>query len=115
MSVNIIQIKELARLKDSSDFHANYIEAVQRLRRCGLIDVLRIFARPFIYDGGADQTRSAASANYAAGYNQALDDIMYFKEQYLETKPTNDKKLSADFGGMKLALQRGDIDANGRK
>jgi len=48
------------------------MEAVQRLRRCGLIDVLRIFARPFIYDGGADINKSAAAANFAAGYNQAL-------------------------------------------
>jgi len=35
---------------------------------------------------------------------------MYFKEQYLEVATAANKKLIADFGGLKLATERGDID-----
>jgi len=107
MSLDVAKL-ELKALKDSPAFLKNYKSGIQALAGSGVIGFLRTFARPFLYDGGADLNRAAASAAYSAGYHAALDEILYFNELYM-TESKEHKKTPLDFGGRKIALARGDL------
>lgn len=99
--------RELANLKNNPEFLPRYEAVVENLRLSGLLSFLRSVARPFIYDGGRDVQRSAAEAQYNAGYHACLDDIVYFKDMYLTETATKNARM--DFGGRKLALAKGDL------
>lgn len=99
--------KELAVLQNNPDFLIAHEATVENFRRSGLLNFLRAVARPFIYDGGENVQRSAAEAQFNAGYHAALDDILYFKEMYLSE--SSKKAARMDFGGRRLALSKGDL------
>jgi hypothetical protein len=49
----------------------------------------------------------AAQAEYSRGYNAALDDILNFREKYLD--PTDIKKTTPDYGAIDAAEKAGDL------
>lgn len=106
-SVRVAEV-ELSRFKNSLEALGAYKEAKALLSKCGIVNLLRIFARPFTSDRGANPYTAAYTAAFCEGYNKCLDDIMYFDEQYLN-EVRNRKPVRADFGGLSLALSKGDL------
>jgi hypothetical protein len=105
---NKISSIELTKFKESSAALDYYRQARDAFKASGLPGLLRIFARPYTVDGGANPHRAAYSAGVSEGYNQCLDDLLYFEEQYLQ-QGVSAKKILADFGGQRLALSKGDL------
>ncbi len=108
--MNILQIEqiELQTLKNDAGFMQKYSALKELLRSSNIINILRQFGRPVISEGGSNIYRTATQAAFSAGYNQALDDILYFKELYMqETTKTNNVK--AHFGALDIALSKGDL------
>lgn len=99
---------ELTRFKNSLDAKNLYLQGIDLLTRSGILGLLRQFARPFSPDRGANPYTSAYLAAHAEGYNQCLDDLMYFDQKYL-TEKMKAKEVKADFGGLALAIAKGDL------
>lgn len=95
-------------------FHKNALRVEQYkgartgLLESGITNILRLFARPFSHDRGANPYSAAYSAAFAEGYNAALDQVMYFTELFPEQK-VKGEKVQPDFGGLALAYSRGMI------
>lgn len=108
--INIGEL-EIARLKNSTLFVKNFRAGIDLLKTSGLFEVMRIFARPVSSDGGRDVNMAAAEAHFVKGYNQCMDDIIYFEETFLadEKHPGTPR---ATYQGRKIALERGDITRN---
>lgn len=99
---------ELARFKVSPTATAYLDQAVDLLKSCGVVALLRVFARPFSNDGGESVTKAAYTAAFCEGYNTALDQLMSFKEMYLNEE-LGRRPVTADFGALALAVSRGDL------
>lgn len=99
---------ELSKLKNNPSFAELYTEAKNNLVKCGFINFLRIFGRPFTRDMGANPYTSAYLAAFTEGYNKCLDDIVYFDEQYLN-EVRGKKAVTANFGALGIALAKGDL------
>lgn len=108
MAVNV-QMIEYERLKKDTARQIQYSQGVMLLKQSGIFNFLRIFARPFQRDGGANLNMAAYSAGYTEGYHQALEHLEYFEELYLANAGEGKKAPVADFGGLHLAKLRGDI------
>lgn len=108
--MNSKDLGELELKKFVSDAHRQkrYTDAVAALVEAGVIDLLRRFGRPYTPDGGANPYAAAYSAAFCEGYNKALDDLLYFDEQYIAPS-VKTGKVSATFGALELALSRKDI------
>lgn len=85
-----------------------YEQALPLLKQSGLVNLLRVFARPFLTDGGANVYKAASQAGFCEGYNKALDDIIYFEEMYLREE-LGKKPIKANFGALGIALAKGDL------
>lgn len=108
---------ELDKFKNSQEGLSLYLDAKGKLIRSGIINLLRIFARPFTRDGGANPYTAAYMAAFTEGYNTALDDIIYFEELYLKEK-LGRKSVPANFGALRIAMAKGDLtekDLNGKR
>ncbi len=108
---------ELTGFKNNISAVTLYREAKVKLKQSGIVEFLRPFARPYTADRGANVYSAAYSAAFCEGYNKALDDLLYFEEQYLDDMGGK-KKIAANFGGVGLALKKGDIsesDLKGKK
>lgn len=107
---------EVAKFKNNPAAKQMYQEGKNLLSSSGIFNFLRIFARPFTRDGGANPYSAAYTAAFCEGYHKCLDDLVYFEEVYL-TEPVKGKAVRADFGGLALALAKGDLtekDINGK-
>lgn len=95
--------------RDDSGFLSNYTRAMS------LLDSTKIFE--FLRDRGKVQYVSPASPNYAMelaaqaehsrGYNEALDDLLQFREKFLDTSAST--MPPRDYGAIDRALQAGDL------
>lgn len=103
------EVLELNRFKNSEG-RAFYSQALPLLIRSGLISLLRTFARPYAVDNGANPYVAAYQAAFSNGYNQALDDILYFEEMYLQEN-LGKKEIKATFGALGIAMAKGDLTA----
>jgi len=104
----IVAKLELDALRNNPDFLQNYNDGIALLHKSGIFSFLRSNARCFIYDGGSNPARSVFEAHHNAGYHNALNDVAFFKEQYL-TESAQTRIPAMDFGGRKAALARGDL------
>lgn len=107
---------ELERFKNDQTANRLYIDGKNLLKQSGILNILRQFGRPYAIQSGSNVYQSAYAAAHSEGYNKALDDILYFEEQYLQDM-SNQRPVKADFGGLGLALARGDLtleDINGK-
>lgn len=103
MSFLFVSERELARFRANASAVTAYKEGIHLLRSSGLIDLLRIFARPYTVDGGANPYMAAHNGAKMEGYQQCLDDLIYFEEKYLQEKLSS-KLPIADFGGLASAV-----------
>lgn len=99
---------ELKRFKNNVEAIKHYTVGKADILASGIIHFLRIFSRPFTRDGGANPYTAAYNAAFCEGYNKALDDLIYFEEQYLTETPGR-KPITATFGALGIALERGDL------
>lgn len=109
--MNILQIErvELEALRGDAGFLQKYSALKELLRSSNIINILRQFGRPIISDGGSNIYRTATQAAFSSGYNQALDDMLYFKELYLQEASTKPSDVRAHFGAIGIAVTKGDL------
>lgn len=108
MNVRDVMSRELKAFRDNAAARDLYSKGVALLRQSGIFNMLRVLARPFAIDSGANPNQSAYMAAFVEGYNTCLDDITYFEEMYLGDI-SQVKGAKADFGAMKLAMSKGYI------
>ena len=99
---------ELENFKNSKGLD-EYRAAKKGLIKSGVINLLRIFARPFTPDKWANPYTAAGLAAFTEGYNKALDDIVYFEEMFIEKPVASAKPIRANFGALGIALAKGDL------
>lgn len=101
--------EKLENLKTTGSLLGMYNEAMVRLRDSGVLDVLRERGRvlPISTSTSNYVDVQAAAANQSIGYNQALDDLYYFRETFLT--PRIQEQARADFGALARAVAKGDM------
>lgn len=105
--IDVPQI-ELRKFKNNDAAKGLYDKGIDLLRSSGIFEFLRVFARPFSPDRGANPHTASYTAAFCEGYHKALDDIYYFKEMFLE-EATSQKQIRATFGALGLAVAKGDL------
>lgn len=100
--------KELAVLRANPQFVSLYLEGMSALFRSGVFGALRLIGRPIILEKGKDVQCMATQAAWSSGFNDAIDVLMNFKEQFIDVEKRAEEPRM-DFGGLDYALQRGDI------
>jgi len=101
--------KALARILDSPDLLSTYITGLTYLERSYVIDFLRERATVKIIDGGSDVQKAAAEAHRSLGYQQALDDLINFKEKFIIGAANKGQPLTPTFGAVDRAFQQNDL------
>lgn len=99
--------KELELVRSNGVAVSEHLIGINALWKSGIFQFLRAFGRTSI-DPKTTVEAAALDGAYVAGYQDALDHIMNFKEIFLDPKP-NDKKINPTFGGIEIAFERGDI------
>lgn len=105
--------KAIAKLASVRGFDIKeYLEGMSRLRRSGLLAILR--------EAGRVSSVSPATPNYEAyqnavthhaiGFGEALDLVESFKEIVLDTSGAKEKPF-ASFGAVERAMRSGDMTA----
>lgn len=100
---------ELIKRLSGAGFLTMYSKSVQTLEEIGFIDFLRERARPFISGVGDNSQSLATQAARSAGYFEAIDDLVKFKELYVSPRQFKEK-ATPDYGGIKESLKQGFID-----
>lgn len=104
-------IKKASDLISDKQFADNYETGIVHLIKSGVINFLRSYARPVISDNGKDIYASAAQAQFCAGYHQALEDVEFFVQIYGQKTVNQSNNLKMDFGGIRRAVEQGNITA----
>lgn len=99
---------ELQSVKANPQALALYLEGMSALYRSRILEVVRAVGRPRMVKLGESQAVMAAQAAWSAGFNEALDVLLNFKELFLDIKEAPEA-LRMDFGGVDYAVKRGDI------
>lgn len=99
---------ELTRFKANEIAIDKYKEGLRMLQESGFLNLLRVFARPFSIDRGANPYMAAYNGAMMEGYQQCLDDLIYFEHKHL-TSMARVKQPLADFGGLSAAVATGKI------
>ena len=101
--------ERLENLKSSGTLLGMYNDAMIKLRDSGVLEILKERGRVMPISSATPNyvDVQAASANQSIGYNQALDDLYYFRETFLE--PKNETQARFDFGALDRAVAKGDM------
>lgn len=99
--------KELDIIRNKGDAIERYSKGMNDLFASGVFSFLRSIGRVWLSPKDSTET-VAINGAYAAGFQDALDFLINFKEQFydIKTAPSN---LTADFGAKNTLLQRGDF------
>lgn len=106
--MNEIGQLELKLFKENAKAVAAFEAGLSHLKASGVFNLLRQFARPFASDRGESLNAAAYTAAHAEGYNQCLDDLLYFDQKFLVQK-LKGKTVVPDFGGLALAVRQGNL------
>ena len=100
---------KLETLKKNPGLYADYTHALSYLHNSGVLDILRELGRvqKVPEDSPNYIAATAAQAEHSRGYNDALDDIVYFRERYLDPIPVTAPPM--DFDSINRALKAGDL------
>jgi hypothetical protein len=99
--------KELEILRARDETLTQYNIAVDALYRSGVLNFLRAFGR-VTRTGSDTMEKTALDGAYTAGFQDALDMIVNFREEFL-TPASSKARVPADYGGLAGALERGDL------
>ena len=102
-------ILTLTRLRKKESFLSDYTNGMSYLFQSGIFDFLKDKARPRIINDGSDANSMAAQAARSAGYFEALEDLFYFRELYLEQGQAAEQ-VPMEFGGLDKAVNLGDLE-----
>lgn len=100
----------LEELLNDSNFSKYLPFALSALKASGVIRALRERGRPMDIPAATDNyvAAQASEAQRSIGYNNCLDDLLYFAERYLKTKTqTTSPELS--YGAAMSVLESGDL------
>lgn len=83
-------------------------KAVDILEEIGFLDFLRERAQPIIINLGKDVHTNAAQGMRSAGYFDCINDLIYFKDRYLQEDPASKlDKLNPDYGAADDSIKKG--------
>lgn len=99
----------LDRLRSNEAFLALYTEGMSLLYQSGIFEFLREKGLPSIIGFGENVQILATQAARSAGYNEAINDMLKFKELYLESRAPQTLP-KPEYGGVDRALNKGDLD-----
>jgi len=99
----------LKRLKENEAFLSLYSQGMSLLYQSGVFDFLRDNGRVVQVSPELPNyvDYQAGIANWSAGYQAAIDHILYFKELFLE--PLKREIPEMTFGSYENALNKGDL------
>lgn len=86
----------------------HYVEGRDLLVRSGVLQFLREKGKPRLIQDGANREVLASHAAWSAGYAEALEDLEYFKEKYVDTEQ-RPVSIRRDFGSLSAAVRAGDL------
>jgi hypothetical protein len=100
----------LAELLDSPDFLKYLPFALSALKASGVLRALREIARPAAVPTTHDNCLAAQAfeAQKSIGYNQCLDDLIYFMDRYLKTNKQKDAP-ALNYGANISVMEAGDL------
>jgi hypothetical protein len=86
-----------------------YLDGLRKLFDSGVITALRAIGRPQRVARGTSLETMASEGSYSAGFNDAIDCLLYFKELYLDRSKPEFSMPRLGFGALEELLARGDI------
>lgn len=97
--------------KENKEAFDNFLRSLSTLYSTGVLELLRERGRVRpISDSNPNYVEAqAARANWSMGYNQALDELMYFREIFLNTPVMAGSRAPIDFGATEKAIENGDL------
>ena len=97
--------------KENSEAFDGFLRALSTIYSTGVLEMLRERGRVRLaLDSSPNYTEvQSVRAAWSAGYNQALDELVYFRELFMSTADSG-KGASMDFGSMEKTLQNGDLE-----
>jgi len=100
----------LKELQDSPDFLKYLPFALSALKASGVLRALRELARPETVPATSDNCLAAQAfeAQKSIGYNNCLDDLLYFIDRYLRTNQSSDIP-ALSYGASAAVMESGDL------
>jgi hypothetical protein len=100
----------LQRVIENPAFLSQYTQGMSMLYASGVFEALRENGRigPVSPESPNYVEYQAAVANWSIGFNTALDQLLNFRELFLEV-PEAGINPAMDFGGLDLAVEKGDL------
>lgn len=100
----------LLELQDSADFQKYLPFALAAIKASGVLKALRERARPAAIPAASENCVAAQAfeAQRSIGYNECLDDLIYFADRYLK-KETSTTTPSLQYGAGIAVLESGDL------
>lgn len=100
----------LKKLQENPVLVAAYSQAMSLLNESGVLDILRDNGRvgPVSPETPHYVEYQNALANWSLGYNTCMDQLLYFREIFLEKDSYKDK-MQMDFGSLDSAVEKGDL------
>ena len=100
----------LKELQNTSEFSKYLPFALAALRASGVLRALRERARPETVPATSDNCVAAQAfeAQRSIGYNECIDDLIYFTERYLKTTEHADTPM-LDYGARQAIVDAGDL------
>lgn len=97
-------------MKPSDVKMADYEQGMALLYKSGIFEVLRERGKVGLVGAASSNYTElhVAELNRSFGYNQAIDDLVTFRETFLQAAST--AKPLADYGAIKFMVDRGIID-----
>jgi hypothetical protein len=86
---------------------SDYRQALQLLRRTGLLDILRRGGFPNITENGANLAAMAHEGSWSNGYQTAVNQLEYLEEFYANKTDPNAARVTPTFGAAKIAKSEG--------
>lgn len=96
--------------KQNPDIFDMFLRSLSTLHSTGVIEMLREHGRvKTIPETSSNYVAAQAQqAAWSAGYNRALDELVYFRQLYLDA-PNVTQPTSPSFGSLRRAQESGDL------
>jgi hypothetical protein len=97
--------------KNSKEAFDGFLRALSTLNSTGVLEFLRERGQVRATSESSVNyvAAQAAKANFSLGYNQALNELVYFRELFL-AHPDISTQAPIDFGAMNKVLESGDLE-----
>ena len=100
-------MKTLEVLKGNTAAITMQKKAVDILEEIGFIDFLRERAQPVIINLGENPHVNSAQGMRSAGYFDCINDLLYFKERYIQPEFKDTNSIVPDYGASEDSIKKG--------